>query len=110
MWRSHPSILKAGAVPYTPTQKSLKQHADALALALRVMNPDAPELAEYRSAQQEEWVSASPGLQASGDCAPDPVALAPDSSSPQERVAAQIAVQPLRLQLASDQQQSPGLD
>ena len=59
MWRSHPLTLKAGAMPYTPTQKSLKQHADALALALQVMNPDAPELAEYRSAQQEDWVSAS---------------------------------------------------
>ena len=46
-------------MPYTPTQKSLKQHADALALALQVMNPDAPELAEYRTSQQEEWVSAS---------------------------------------------------
>jgi hypothetical protein len=59
MWRTNHLIPIAGAMPYTPTQKSLKQHADALALALQVINPDAPELTEYRTAAKEEWVSAS---------------------------------------------------
>ena len=98
-------------MPYTPTQKSLKQHADALALALQVMNPDAPELAEYRSARTGRMGQRLAGLQTSGDCCPGRCcAGVRKASSPRHRMAAQIAVQSLRLQLASDQQQSPGLD
>ena len=44
-------------MPYTPTPtKTLREHADALAGALQVMAPDAPELAAYKAATAEEWV------------------------------------------------------
>lgn len=44
-------------MPYTPTPtKTLREHADALAGALQVMAPEAPELEAYRKAIAEEWV------------------------------------------------------